>query len=253
MKDKNLTLKVILLIVVILLDILLVCGYVLKLTYKVKRPVVTMEIEGYGTVKMELYPEMAPNTVENFIKLVNDGYYKGLTFTRVEENLIQSASKEIAEGETEYSIKGEFKENGFEDDTLKFERGTLGLARTDYSNYYYTYYYYTGDFQGILEKEYNSGYGAFFIMTQDEENFDGRYTAFGKVIEGIEIVDEITKIETTKEIDDETGEEEATSTPVNPPVITSMTVDTKGAKYGEPKREEAFDIQKWFSSVISTY
>ena len=244
MKNKKLTISIIFLLIVVLLGGLLIYGYIQKATYKVKRPIVSMEIEGYGTVKMELYPEMAPNTVKNFINLINQGYYNGLTFTRIEDNLIQSATKELAEGEVAYSINGEFKDNGFDENELKFERGTVGLGRADYSDYYSTYYYYTGDINGIIQEEYNSGYSTFFIMTQDEENFDGRYAPFGKVIEGIEIVDEITKLEKTKETNEETGEEVETSTPVNPPVITSITVDTQGIKYEKPKVKEAFDINK---------
>ena len=251
MKNKKLVFSMILLFIVAILIGLLVYGYIIKKTYKVKRPIVSMDIEGYGTVKMELYPEMAPNTVRNFVKLINEGYYNGLTFTRVEENLIQSASKELQEGEKEYSIKGEFSENGFKDNELKFERGTVGLGRADFSDYYYTYCYYTGDVKGIIEKEYNSGYGVFFIMTEAEEDFDGRYTAFGKVTEGMEIVDEITKLETTMETDEETGEETKTSKPVNPPVITSITVDVQGVKYDEPQLEEAFNINNWFSQILS--
>ena len=135
MKNKKLVFSMILLFIVAILIGLLVYGYIIKKTYKVKRPIVSMDIEGYGTVKMELYPEMAPNTVRNFVKLINEGYYNGLTFTRVEENLIQSASKELQEGEKEYSIKGEFSENGFKDNELKFERGTVGLGRADFSDY----------------------------------------------------------------------------------------------------------------------
>ncbi len=251
MKNKKLVLSIILLVVVVALAIALIWGYIAKLTYKVKRPIVTMEIEGYGTVKMELYPEMAPNTVKNFIKLANEGHFNGIKFTRVEDYLIQSASKELGEEETAYSIKGEFKENGFEDNTLKYERGTVGIGLKDFSDYYYTYYYYTGDFKGIMEQERNSGYDVFFIMTQDMEDFDGRYTAFGKVTEGMDIVDKITELETTKQTDEETGEEVDTSTPVNPPVIKSLTVDTQGVKYGEPEVQKAFDIMEWFTSLLT--
>ncbi len=251
MKNKKLILSIILLVVVIALAIALIWGYIAKLTYKPKRPIVTMEIEGYGTVKMELYPEMAPNTVKNFIKLANEGHFNGIKFTRVEDYLIQSASKELGEGEVAYSIKGEFKENGFEDNTLKYERGTVGIGLKDFSDYYYTYYYYTGNIDGIMEQERNSGYDVFFIMTQDMEDFDGRYTAFGKVTEGMDIVDKITELETTKQTDEETGEEVVTSMPVNPPVIKSLTVDTQGVKYEEPVRQEAFDMMKWFSNLLT--
>lgn len=208
-------------------------GYYHKQTLKAENPVVTMEIEGYKTVKIELYPEMAPNTVRNFIKLINEGYYNGLTFHRVEESLIQGGDKHgDGSGIAEYAIEGEFASNGHKENTLSFERGTLGLARLDYS----IYYYYTGDTK-YLTAGYNSGCAQFFITAKDcSENYDGYYCAFGKVIDGMETIDQITKIETEIETNEETGETNNTTTPVNPPVIKSMTVDTFGIKYNEPKK-----------------
>ena len=238
MKNKKLTLSIIALIFVLILGGLLAYGYYQKATYKLQRPIVSMEIEGYGTIKMELYPDEAPNTVENFIKLINEGYYNGLTFHRVEESLIQGGDKAgDGSGETEYSINGEFSENGH-NNALKFERGTVGLARADYS--------YMGE--SLIEEGYNSGYAQFFIMAQDETAFDGYYAAFGKVIEGIEIVDQLTKLETVVETNEETGEKSETTTPVNPPVIKNIKVDTFGVEYGEPERHESFDLNEWFMS-----
>ena len=210
----------------------LIYGYYQKSTFELKNPIATMEIEDYGIVKIELYPEMAPNTVRNFIELINSGYYNGLTFHRVEDSLIQGGDKEgTGAGKTDYTIPGEFELNGFKENTLKFTRGTLGLARADYT----MYYYYTGD-SSYLKMGYNSGCSQFFIMAKDEENFDGNYCAFGKVIEGLDIIDEITKIEKTVEVDEETGESEETSTPVNPPIIKSITVDTFGINYKAPTK-----------------
>ena len=230
---KKIILASIALIIVLGVIAYMIYGYYHKLTLEVQNPIVTMEIADYGTVKMELYPEMAPNTVRNFIKLINEGYYNGLTFHRVEESLIQGGDKNgDGSGTTEYTIEGEFTQNGHKENTLSFERGTLGLARQDFS----IYYYYTGD-TSYLAAGYNSGCAQFFITTEDcSENFDGYYCAFGKVIEGMDIIDQITKIETVVETDEETGETEETTTPVNPPVITSMTVDTFGIKYKEPKK-----------------
>lgn len=211
-------------------------GYYQKYTYKLERPVVSMEIENYGTIKMELYPEMAPNTVKNFIKLINEGYYNGLTFHRVEESLIQGGDTSgDGTGNSENGIKGEFSKNGYEGNTLKFERGTLGLARRDYSSY-------SSIDKNAVEGGYNSGYAQFFIMAQNEPNFNGYYTAFGKVIEGIEIVDEITELETTVETNEETGEQTQTTTPVNKPIIKSMTIETFGVEYKEPETQEQYDI-----------
>ena len=89
MKNKKLALSIIALVFVLILGGFLAYGYYQKANYKLERPIVSMEIEGYGTIKMELYPDEAPNTVKNFIKLINEGYYNGLTFHRVEESLIQ--------------------------------------------------------------------------------------------------------------------------------------------------------------------
>lgn len=242
MKNKKITLSIIALIFVLILGGFLAYGYYQKATYKLQRPIVSMEIEGYGTIKMELYPDEAPNTVKNFIKLINEGYYNGLTFHRVEESLIQGGDKAgDGTGETELSINGEFSENGY-DNTLKFERGTVGIARMDYTAY-------SSMDASLTEKGYNSGYAQFFIMAQDKTAFDGYYTAFGKVIEGIEIVDEITKLETVVETNEETGETTQTTTPVNKPVIKSISVDTFGVEYGEPKTHESFDINEWFMSL----
>lgn len=243
MKNKKLALSIIALIFVLILGGFLAYGYYQKATYKLERPVVSMEIDGYGTVKMELYPDEAPNTVKNFIKLINEGYYNGLTFHRVEESLIQGGDKEgDGTGTTELSINGEFTANDY-DNTLKFERGTLGLARMDYTDY-------SSIDASLTEEGYNSGYAQFFIMAQDESALDGYYTAFGKVTEGMEIVDEITKLETEVETDEETGETSETTTPVNPPVITSITVDTFGVEYGEPEAHETFDINSFIMQKL---
>jgi len=241
MKKNGKIISIIALIIVLVLGGFLVYGYYQKATYKLQRPVVSMEIQDYGTIKIELYPDMAPNTVKNFIKLINEGYYNGLTFHRVEDMLIQGGDKEgDGSGQSELSIKGEFSENGY-DNTLKFERGTLGLARLDYT-------YYASMDASLVEEGYNSGYAQFFIMAQDIAEFDGYYTAFGKVIEGMEIVDKIKELETKVETDEETGETTETSMPINPPVISNVTVETFGEVYGEPQTHETFDINSWFMS-----
>lgn len=230
---KKILLTSLLLILILGTIVYMVYGYYHKATLKAENPIVTMEIAEYGTVKIELYPHMAPNTVRNFIKLINEGYYNGLTFHRVEESLIQGGDKAgTGSGTTEYTIEGEFTENGYKENTLSFERGTLGLARQDYS----MMYYYTGN-TSYLTQGYNSGCTQFFITADDcSESFDGYYCAFGKVTEGMEIIDTIKAVETTTETNDETGETTNTTTPVNPPVITKMTVDTKGIEYNQPER-----------------
>lgn len=243
MKNKKLALSIIALIFVLILGGFLAYGYYQKANYKLERPIVSMEIEGYGTIKMELYPDEAPNTVKNFIKLINEGYYNGLTFHRVEESLIQGGDTAgDGTGTTELSINGEFTANDY-DNKLKFERGTLGLARMDYTAY--------SSIDSKLTKEgYNSGYAQFFIMAQDESALDGYYTAFGKVTEGMEIVDEITKLETTVETDENSGETTTTTKPVNPPVIKSITVDTLGVNYGEPETHDTFDVNSFIMQKL---
>ena len=244
MKNKKLALAIIFLIFVLILGGFLAYGYYQKATYKVQRPIVSMEIEGYGTIKMELYPDMAPNTVKNFIKLINEGYYNGLTFHRVEESLIQGGDKAgDGTGETELSINGEFSENGYKDNTLTFERGTVGLARLDYT-------YYSSLDASLTEEGYNSGYAQFFIMAQDEESLNGYYTAFGKVIEGMDIVDKITKLETEVETDEETGEKTTTTKPVDPPVISNMAVETFGVDYGDPETHQTFDVNSFLMEKL---
>ena len=238
MKEKNkIILSGIALAIVVILILVLGYGYYKNMTFKLERPAVTMEIENYGTIKMELYPEMAPDTVKNFIKLINDGYYNGLDFHRIdrEYKLIQGGDKALEEGEEDYSVKGEFSKNDFKENTLKFERGTLGLARQDFTAY--------AELDSRLIKEgYNTGYAQFFIMAEAEPLFDGSYTAFGKVIEGMDVVDKMLEMETTKETNEETGETAETTEPVQRPIIKSVTVDTFGVKYEEANLVKTFDM-----------
>ena len=139
-------------------------------------PIVTFEMENGKTIKAELYPEIAPNTVNNFLSLVNKGYYDGLTFHRVIYGfMIQGGCPEgTGMGGPGYSIKGEFDGNGVTN-PLKHTRGVLSMARTMFPN---------------------SASSQFFIMHEDAPHLDGQYAAFGKVTEGIEVVDEIAETPT---------------------------------------------------------
>lgn len=243
MKKNGLILSIIVLIFVLILGGFLAYGYYQKATYKLQRPIVSMEIKDYGIIQIELYPDMAPNTVKNFIKLINDGYYNGLTFHRVEESLIQGGDKSgDGTGQTELSINGEFKENGY-DNELKFERGTLGLARQDFT-------YYSSISPDLVEKGYNSGYAQFFITAKDVDAFNGYYTAFGKVIKGMEIVDKLKELETTTEKNEQTGKDTKTTKPVKPPVISNISIDTFGVTYGEPKTHETFDVNSYLMQKL---
>ena len=246
--------KIIMMIAVLVLIALIAgVGYGIyqKITYKVQNPIVTMEVEGFGTMKIELYPDMAPNTVKNFIALSNRGFYNGLTFHRIiADFMIQGGDKEgtgsgsptladLREGgaDEDYAIEGEFSLNGFTQNTLRHEKGVISMARSDYSQ------------MGLYEEGYNSAGSQFFIMTEDNSNLNGQYAAFGKVIEGLDVLDKIKAVEVKTSSDDENSEDSSSSseasTPVNPPVIKSVTVDTFGVDYGEPKTIKPFNYSNW--------
>ena len=245
-------LKNILWIIALILVIVLIAGvgygYYKNATMEVTNPVATMEVENFGTVKIELYPDLAPETVANFITLANRGFYDGLTFHRVVKDfMIQGGDPEgtgqgsakisdLKDGgeDTAYSIKGEFVANGV-NNTLKFEEGVIGMARNDYTSYSST----------LTEESYNSGSSQFFIMTADNTSLNGYYTSFGKVIEGMDVIHNIENVE-VKAADDseETGNTEV-STPVNPVTITSIKVETNGVDYGLPETLTPFDYMSW--------
>ena len=169
-------------------------------------PIVTIEMENGGVIKAELYPEVAPNTVNNFISLVKQGFYDGLIFHRVIPGfMIQGGDpKGVGSGGPGYCIKGEFNSNGFKNDLLH-TRGVLSMART---------------------MAPNSAGSQFFIMHEDAPHLDGQYAAFGKVIEGIEVVDEICKVRT-----------DYNDRPRINQTMKKVTVDTFGVDYPEPVKE----------------
>lgn len=247
------TKQIITIIAIMLVIVLIGClgyGYFRKATQETKNPIATMEIDGYGTIKIELYPDIAPNTVTNFIRLANNGFYNGLTFHRVVENfMIQGGDRKgdgsgnatlkdlnESEAEEEYTIKGEMLANGNKANTLKHEEGVISMARADYTSYS----------SQLLSESYNSASSQFFIMTKNSPALNGVYTSFGRVKEGMEIVHQIEKLELAKEKNEQTGEETTTEKPINPPVITSITVDTFGVDYGVPETLTPFNAQDWF-------
>ena len=138
---------------------------------------VIIEMENGAEIKLELYPEFAPETVKNFEKLVSEGFYDGLTFHRVIPGFMIQGGDPLGNGMggSEKKIKGEFKQNGFAQNTLKHERGVISMARAF---------------------DPNSASSQFFIMHANAPHLDGAYAAFGKVISGIEAVDEIASIPT---------------------------------------------------------
>ena len=252
MKDKIKTIIwIVVAIAIIVLIGILGFGYYKKATMEVKNPILTMEVEGFGTVKMELYPDHAPQNVANIVNLANRGFYNGTKFHRVIKDFMIQAGTKDGDGTTgaklsdlkdggedkEYGIKGEFVANGV-NNTIKFEEGVVGVARADYTQY-------SSD---LKDESYNSGNAQFFIMTKENAGLNGLYTPIGKVIEGMDVVHKIEGVE-VKAADSEKGDSSKSevSTPVNPPVVTSITVDTQGVTYDLPNTLDAFDYMSWFS------
>ncbi|MEG0326414.1 MAG: peptidylprolyl isomerase [Cellulosilyticaceae bacterium] len=169
-------------------------------------PIATIEIEGMGTIQAELYPAIAPNTVNNFIHLANNGYYDGLTFHRViKDFMIQGGDPNgTGTGGPGYAIAGEFKNNGYEDNNLAHTPGVLSMARSQAPD---------------------SAGSQFFIMTGDSPHLDGDYAAFGKVVGGIEVANEINVLRTDRN-----------DKPEQMVIIKSIVVDTKGIEYPEPEK-----------------
>lgn len=168
-------------------------------------PIVTFEMENGAIMKAELYPEIAPNTVNNFISLVSKGYYDGLIFHRVIAGfMIQGGCPDgTGMGGPGYSIKGEFNQNGFQND-LKHTEGVLSMARAMHPD---------------------SAGSQFFIMHKNSPHLDGAYAAFGKLIEGMEVVNEIAGIPT-----------DYMDRPIIGCVMKKVTVDTQGVEYAEPEK-----------------
>ena len=169
-------------------------------------PVATIVMSDGSMIKIELYPKAAPNTVNNFIYLANKDFYNGLTFHRIIPGfMIQGGDpKGDGSGGPGYSIAGEFKDNGFEND-LKHTRGVISMARA---------------------QSYDSAGSQFFIMVADNTSLDGQYAAFGKVTEGIEIVDKIVG-----------AERDSNDKPLVPIVMSKVTVDLKGKTYSDPAKK----------------
>lgn len=170
-----------------------------------KNPVVTIEMANGDVIKAELYPETAPNTVNNFISLVKKGFYDGIIFHRVIKGfMIQGGDPTgTGMGGPGYSIKGEFSANGVKNE-LRHDRGVLSMARA---------------------MAPDSAGSQFFIMHEKAPHLDGQYAAFGKVVEGIEAVDKIASVKT--DYSDRPREEQK---------IARMTVDTFGEDYPEPEK-----------------
>ena len=170
-----------------------------------QNPIVTITMANGEVMKAELYPEIAPNTVNNFISLVKKGYYDGLIFHRVIAGfMIQGGCPNgNGMGGPGYSIKGEFSQNGFKN-TLKHTEGVLSMARA---------------------MNPNSAGSQFFIMHQNSPHLDGQYAAFGKLVEGLDVVVSIAQVGS-----------DWSDRPMVPQIIESMTVETFGVEYPEPEK-----------------
>ena len=192
-------------IIIILVSILSLTGCGKK---EYDNPIVTMNIKDYGTIKIELYPKYAPNTVANFVNLVEEGFYNGNTFHRLVPGFVlQGGDPEgNGTGDPGYSIKGEFRENGYTKNTLKHKAGIISMARSAAPD---------------------SAGSQFFIVLADSQmisaSLDNKYAAFGKVIQGMDV---IKNIEDSAEVEDsQTGKLKENIT------IESATVDTFGKEY----------------------
>lgn len=168
-------------------------------------PIVTIEMENGSIIKAELYPEVAPNSVNNFISLIQKGFYDGLIFHRcIPGFMIQGGCPQgTGTGGPGYSIKGEFAQNGFQND-LPHDRGVLSMARA---------------------MDPNSAGSQFFIMVEKAPHLDGSYAAFGKVIEGMDTADAIVS-----------GKTDWNDRPREKQVMKKVTVDTFGVEYPEPEK-----------------
>jgi len=170
-----------------------------------KNPIVTLEISELGDIEIELYPDVAPNTVRNFISLVEEGYYDGIIFHRVIPGFMVQGGDPTGTGTggPGYAIKGEFLQNGFPNQ-LKHDRGVISMARTSAPN---------------------SAGSQFFIMVEKSPHLDGAYAGFGQVVKGMEIVDLIVQ-----------AERNSMDKPLDDQKITKATVETFGVEYPEPQK-----------------
>ena len=233
-------------------------------TEEVVHPEISFEIENHGTIKMKLYPEYAPNTVANIIKLAEKGYYNNnviygkddvcLYVGRDSEglaevpkaSLINDAIEDDSDSDYEYTIPGEFLVNGYEENTLRHEKGVVSLMRSDYTQY----------FSNLVNESYNSGSAQIGIMMKNTPSLNGAYTAFAKITEGLDILEKIYNEEAIQEPEvSEDGEttESAIDVFATYPVIKSATVNTFGNDYGMPVIMKAFDYDAYMNEFLTTY
>ena len=288
-KLKNLVLIILIILVIVGIGFL-ITNAVRSVSYNknAKNPVVTLSIEGYGDVQIELYPDYAPNTVSHIVNLVQKGFYNGKIFygtdgTAVNAGMILEDSTDestdnttdeatestdaVVEGDNtpeedpikaslydssiesgsdadyNISVKGEFVANGFDQNTMRFEYGTVGLYRNDYQGYW----------SDLSTQSYNSGTSLFFILTKEDSTLNGMYTPFGKVISGMDIIEQINSLPTQENEDTTTSTNNIKYFDGNYPVITSATVETYGIDYKTPEYQAAFDYDSYVSNVLRQY
>lgn len=200
-------------------------------TYKVQNPVATIQIEGYEKpIKIELDPQSAPNAVANFIKLANNGFYTNFKMSIEENRILGNESMQMArlsnimeypQNDYVYGIKGDFIANGYDKNLIKHKKGVITMERDDYSYF------------GYKEEGYNSANCNFCILTQDIDNYNGYYAGFGKVVEGMDVLEAIaaTRVDVSEDEKDDTKKDDS----VNTITIASITVDTFGVDYGVPE------------------
>lgn len=211
---------------IVAIAIILVGFFTIKgMTQKVKNPIATIQIEGYEKpIKIELDAQSAPNAVSNFIKLANQGFYNDYKMTINDGKLTCAEDKdakmsnlqENPQKDYTYGIKGDIKVNDV-DNFIRHEKGVITMERDDYSYF------------GYAKEGYNSANSKFSILTKDNSNLNGLYAAFGKVIEGMDVLEAIaaTRVDTTGE--------DSTENDANTIKIKSITVDTFGVDYGIPE------------------
>ena len=288
-KLKNLVLIILIILVIIGIGFL-IANSVRSVSYNqnAQNPVVTLSIEGYGDVQIELYPDYAPNTVSHIINLIQKGFYNGKIFYGTDGNAVnagmiladatdttdetaeatdaettdstgdteQTPQEDIlmasfydtsieADSESDYEItvEGEFVANGFDENTMRFEYGSVGLYRNDYQGYG----------TDLSQYSYNSGSSLFFILTEEDSTLNGMYTSFGKVTSGMEIIEQINSLPTVQNDDTKMSTDTINYFDGNYPVITSATVETYGIDYGTPEYQEKFDYDAYVSDVLLQY
>ena len=242
------------LITIVSIAIILVGFFIIKgKTYKVQNPIATIQIEGYEKpIKIELDPQSAPNAVANFVKLANNGFYNNYKVTIEESGLTASDSKEARlsniqenpQSDYIYGIKGDFVRNDVQN-FIRHEKGVITMERDDYSYFGYT------------EEGYNSANSKFSILTQNVDSYNGISAAFGKVIEGMDVLDAIaaTRVdETTDDSDDDVTEDATTEDDSkNTIIIKSITVDTFGVDYGMPQVFNNEEVTEKVNQIYQQY